>query len=243
MFREASGLNLEPLNEVLRSLDLRSAFERTIPVAYDGGNGEDNDEEEDDGTEDETTDPGGDSGGDNVKDPDKKKLHDEAAKYRNQAKKVQKQLDDLKAEREKELREADDAKKSDLEKAQRDLNEANERISKLEATSAIQSAELQFFKSGAAAQFQDPADALKFLDLKSLEKDDDGVITPKAMKEAADELLKSKSYLGRKPGDGEEGSEEEPPTMPSGRETNGTKKKSADRATLEKKFPALQGRG
>lgn len=234
------------VDEVVNSFDLRSAF--TVATNHigrpdEGGDNEENNDEGtggDDGGDEGSSDTGGDGTqqtGDDIKDPEKKRLHDEAARYRNERNALKQEVATL----QQKQRELDDKEKSELEKAQRDLKEATQERDKLTVELTEAHLELSFFKSGSAAMFRDPADALKFLDLRNLKVDDDGLVPEKDIKKAADDLLKAKPYLGRGDDDSGTGGSS---GQASGRETNGRKggQKDTDRAALEKKYPALQGR-
>lgn len=237
------------VDEVVNAMDLRSAFNVTIPWAgMPEGDKDDNDDDnndddnDDDGGDEDDTDASGkgaEKPGDSIKDPEKKRLHDEAARYRNERNQLKKERDELA----KFKRENEDKDKSELQKAQRDLQEVTNERDELVSELSSAKLDLAFFKSGVAGQFRDPADALKFLDLKDIKVDDDGNVPEKDIKVAAEALLKQKPYLSRTDDDdsGDDGDE----GKPSGRPNNGRKrsKDEANREALEKKFPALQGRG
>jgi len=224
--------------------DLRSAFEFSVVSRPEGGDDDDKDDDDqgtdngDGGNDDD--DASGDDGdtGDALKDPEKKRLHDEAAKYRNERNTLKQELSEL----QKKQRELEDAEKTELQKAQRDLEEVTKRADTAEAKLADANVELAFFKCGVAGQFRDPADALRFMDLKDIKVDDDGKVPTKDIKKAAEDLLKEKPYLGR--GDDDDSGDKGGSTQASGRQTNGRKgDQDADKAALAKKYPALQGRG
>lgn len=226
------------------STDLRSAFQaiRTYRPEGDGGGEEENENDEgagDEGAGDEENDGAsgtGDQAGSDIKDPEKKRLSDEAARYRTQLREAQKQQADLA----KRVKEFEDADKSEVEKLTTqvgDLTKTNEGLTNELTQHKL---ELAFYKCGAAAQLRDPTDALKFLDLKEIKVNEDGEVPTEDMKKAVEELIKSKPYLARTDDDSGEG---EGSGQPSGKQTNGPKtKKDATQATLEKKFPALRGR-
>ena len=256
MSREASGaLSQEVIDSIASviafkwedAFDLRSAFLPILNVSGMPDGDEDDDDDDgsggdDDGGSGDDGDDGSSGDGDtnkgDIKDPDKKKLSDEAAKHRNAAKAEKQRADAA----EKRLRELEDKDKSELEKAQRDAKEATARAEKAEAALAKQAHRIAFYEGGAAALFKNPATALRLLadDLKDIEPDDDGVVDPKAVKEAADALLKAEPYLGK--GD-DDGGSNKGDGQPSGRQTNG-KSKTGDleKEKLASKFPALRAR-
>lgn len=223
--------------------DLRSAFTDIFNVSgapddeenKGEGEGGDGDDDGGDGNEDDAGEDSGD--GTKIKDPEKKKLSDEAAKYRVRAKELADEL----AEKTKRLKEVDDKDKSELEKAQRDAKEALERAEKAEARALEREVKLAFYDSGAASLFRNPATALKLLDLGDLKPDDEGVVDNKEVRKRADELLKAEPYLGK--GDSDE-DDDEPVKQASGRPTNGKsgKKDQLNKEVLAAKFPALRSR-
>ena len=256
MSQEASGILPSELINIGKEsflvkaadlFDLRSAFAPILNVAAMPDGDDDDDDDADKGGDGGSGDGGGDDGSsgtdatkDDVKDPDKKKLSDEAAKHRNNAKAEKQRADELAAK----LKEIEDKDKSELEKAQSDLKEAQERLVKLEETTKTQAVRLAFFESGAAAQFRNPATALKLMkdDLKDITPDEDGEVDVKAIKTAADDLLKREPYLG-KDEDGDDDKSTQQTQQPSGRQTNGkTKKDGLNKEALAQKFPALRGR-
>ncbi len=222
--------------------DLRFAFASTVPWAGrpegdgDGGSGAgtgeagDNDDNDDGSAEGET---GSEETGGEIKDPDKKRLSDEAAAHRNRAKAEKERADKLAAE----LKALTDKDKSELEKAQRDLAELKPKLDAAQDTIKAQAVKLAFFESGAAAQFKSTTLVLKNLDLNGIEVDDEGQVDAKVIKQKADAFLKEHPYLaadaehsGGAGGD-----------QASGRPNNGKKSKDqVDYEALAKKFPALR---
>jgi hypothetical protein len=194
------------------------------------GTGADDDDSDDDtgsGTDDKS-----------IKDPDKKKLSEEAKQHRLRAKNEKARADKAEAE----LRKLSDKDKSELEKAQRDLDETTKERDKLREISRTQGLRLAFFESG-AADLLDPtvkADALKLLDLSDLEPDDEGDFDEKALRKRVEDFLKERPKFARNTSE----SDDDKNQSSSGRPLNGQRKtgKEADRQLLEKKFPALQGR-
>lgn len=204
-----------------------------------------NEEEEEEDPEGEGENSGEGEGGqgsggakDPVKDPDKKRLSDEAAKYRKERNAAKKELEDA----QKRLKEIDDASKSDLEKAQRDLTEAQTKLADIEARDTVKARKLAFYESGAAGRFKNPKHALQLLDLSDLELNDEGEYDEAEVKKRVDALLKESPYLGADSDDGEgsggsgSGSGGEP------RNPRKRKESEAKTAALQKKFPALAQR-
>lgn len=224
--------------------DLRFAFASAVPWAGrpegddDGGTGTGTGEGTGEGasgagegTGSEGT--GSDDTGGEVKDPDKKRLSDEAAKHRNAAKAEKERADKLAAE----LKSLTDKDKSELEKAQRDLAELKPKLDAANATIKQQAVKLAFFDSGAAAQFKSTTLVLKNLDLDGIEVDDEGNVDAKVIKAKADAFLKEHPYLAAD----EEHSGGAGGDSASGRPNNGKKSKDqVDYDALAKKFPALR---
>lgn len=230
--------------------DLRRAFDSAFPLAADtsgdggsGDSGSGNGGDSGDGTGSEGDDGSGDTGAGStdddkdVKDPDKKKLSDEAAAHRNKAKAEKERADAAEAK----LREYEDKNKSELEKAQRDAEEYKKKNEKLQATVSDQAVKLAFFESGSAALFKNATTGLRLLkeELGELKPDDEGNVDSKAIKAKAEALLKEQPYLAA---DGESASGTGGDTgSPSGRANNGKKsKEQVDFEALAKKYPALR---
>lgn len=234
MTRNASG------NDFTTSTELQR-FLADIVVEFDGEEGEEGGEGDDgssgsdgDGTGEgeEGTGSSGDGSDGSIKDPDKKRLSDEAAKYRNERNEMKSALDEALGR----LRKIEDQDKSDLEKAQRDATEATARAEKAEAKLREVAVENAFFKSGVAGQFHDPTDALDRL--RDMQPDDEGEVDVAEIKSRVEKLLKEKPYLkadsGSGDGDGGTGGEPRNP-----------RRKKEDEASLEKlkgKYPALAQR-
>ena len=240
MSRNASGKNFELRTELARLLS-------NVCIEWDADEDDDDkdkgasgsgDGADDEGGEGESGASGTDSGGGDstVKDPDKKKLADEAAKHRTTAKAER----DRANAAEKKLRELEDKDKSELEKATRDLAEAQATNEKLQVTVTRQAVKLAFFESGAAAQFKNPAKALRLLDLDDLKPNEDGEMDVKEVKARAEALLKTDGYLAA------DGSNDGGDGTPGGSPNNGRRGKKADEAAtrqkLAAKFPALASR-
>lgn len=239
-------------DSVLRGLiDLRRAWIPTITFANspaDDGK-KDDDDKDDKGDGSGSDDGNGGSGAsgsgasgqdgstdtDDVKDPEKKRLSDEAANRRIQLKAEKERADKA----ELELRKLTDKDKSELEKAQRDLVEITKKAERLESVTMAQAVKLSFFESGAHALFRKPETALKLLDLSDLKPDDDGNVDNAEVKKRAEALLKTDAYLAA---DETSSGDDDGDKRASGQPNNGTKKngKEADKEALMKKFPALR---
>jgi hypothetical protein len=152
----------------LTKLDLRNCFQEKHAFAP----GED-DEEDEEGQDDEGDGSSGTGASDGddadasgkgkkpVKDPEKQKASREAARYRTELRAAQKEREELA----KKLQEIEDKDKSELELKTRDLAAAQAQVEKM--TQEIDSLRLEvaFFKSGAAALLNKPAQAVKLMDL------------------------------------------------------------------------------
>lgn len=193
-----------------------------------GGDGSDSGDGDDDS---------GGTGDEEAKNPRIKELSDENAKWRNNHKAEKARADAL----QKQIDEAEDSKKSKEELLEKQIKEATEENKSLKKDVADLNLRVSFYESGAAAQLQDPGDALKFLDLKELTPDEDGKYKDKEVLAAVEGLIKKKPYLAKKSDDddGDSGS-----GNPSGRRMNGKRgsQQELDRQRLEEKFPALRGR-
>jgi hypothetical protein len=239
MTRHASGKTHQfPQSEV-------SEYLSSIHISW--ADGDDDDDKDDDtgasGSGDGTGDASGDEGAtgasgsdaDTIKDPEKKRLSDEAAAQRVKARDEKSRAEAA----EKKLRELEDRDRSELEKAQRDRDEAKAEADKLKGIVSAQGLQLAFFESGAAALFQNPVQARKLMDLTGIDPDDEGVYDAKEVKARADALLKESPYLGRDESSGGSGSG-------TGGTPNNGRKKTKDEATeakLRQKYPALAQRG
>ena len=169
---------------------------------------------------------GGEGSGEEIKDPEKKRLADEAAKHRREKNETAKQL----AAAQKRIKEMEDKDKTELEKAQGDLKTHTERVATLETTNGKLALEVAFLKV-ANGRFRDPDDALALLDRSKIEIDPaEG--TASGVKEAVEKLAKAKPYLLK---DDEGGG-------PSGAPFNkrGGDGKQIDKAKFAERFPAAR---
>lgn len=239
MTRNASG-NAFKVQSTLQDLL------KTVVVDFDEPGEEEEEEEEEDPSGDGSGEGGeGGSGSgqsdSKIKDPDRKRLSDEAAKYRKERNAAKKELDEAQTR----LRELDDASKSELEKAQRDLKEATEKLDNIVSRDTVKARKLSFYESGAAGLFKNPAHALALLDLSDLELNDEGEFDSAEVKKKADALLKESPYLGTND-DGEDtgegGSGGTGGTGGAPRNPRRKKEEEARQAALKRKFPALSAR-
>lgn len=171
-------------------------------------------------------DAAGEGSGEEIKDPEKKRLADEAAKHRREKNEASRQL----AEANKRLKELEDKDKSELEKAQGDLKAHTEKVATLATTNGKLALEVAFLKV-ANGRFRDPDDALALLDRSKIEIDPaEG--TASGVKEAVEKLAKNKPYLLKE----DEGG------GPSGSPFNqrGGDGKQLDKAQLAQRFPAAR---
>ena len=168
-----------------------------------------------------------------IKDPAAHRSSQEAARYRRELRDTQKRL-----------KEYEDKDKSELELAQSTAKEQQERADKAEARALAAERKLTFLMTPAARQFKDVADALKLLDSDALEPDDDGKYDKKVAEQLLVDLAKKYPALVDASGSSSDDGEGSNNGQPSGRPANGKggKGKEADRAALEKRFPALAGR-
>lgn len=235
----------DPFKQALSSLptvDLRTVFD--FPVIFDeGGEGEGGDGGEGDGegegsegSEGSGTDSSGegsDTDDEDIKDPDKKKLHDENAKQRNRAKKAEEDL----AEAQKKLREYEDKEKTDLQKAERDRDEATTKVEGLETENKKLRVKLGLYESGALDGFKDASDADLYLKVDEF-LSDDGSVDKKKLSAALKALKDERPYLFESEDDDGDGDGQPSGSKPKGKKNRG----AANDEALRKKFPALQGR-
>lgn len=143
--------------------------------------------------EDPSTDPAGqndgdDDGADSLGDPGKKAL-DRMKAERNEAKKAARERDAEIAELKRQIEAKDKTpEENELEAARAEaraetLSKANERVLRSEV------------KSAAAGKLRNPADALKLLDLKDFDVNEDGDVDTDQIQDAISDLLEEKPYL------------------------------------------------
>ena len=256
MSQEASGILPSELINIGKEsflvkaadlFDLRSAFAPILNVAAMPEGDDDDDDDADKGGSDggDNNDDAGSSGADadkdDVKDPDKKKLSQEAAKHRNAAKAEKARADAAEAR----LKEIEDKDKSEVERLTGEVDTLKAENESLKASLNETKIENEFVLKY-ANKFADPEVARLFLEKKfgkedGITVDDDGEVV--GMKEAVEALLKEKPKWAKGADDDDDGSSQQN-TQPSGRQTNGkTKKDGLNSEALAKKFPALRGRG
>lgn len=157
---------------------------------------EDGDEKEKDGANSEGQDDGesegddGQSSGDGVSDALKDMVS--RAEYENILRRMQ-AADKAKSAAEKRLQELDDAEKSELEKAQRDLQAAVERAEKAEAAATRARLEKELLKYPGYT-WHDPDAVLTLVDMDLIEVDPE-TDKVKGVKEALKKLAAEKPYL------------------------------------------------
>lgn len=144
--------------------------------------------------EDPSTDPadqnddGDDDGAESLGDPGKKAL-DRMKAERNEAKKAARERDAEIAELKRQIEAKDKTpEENELEAARAEaraetLSKANERVLRSEV------------KSAAAGKLRNPADALKLLDLKDFDVNEDGDVDTDQIQDAISDLLEEKPYL------------------------------------------------
>lgn len=235
------------INRDSNPFDLRRLFPHLNAASYapdDDKGGDDGGDDDDEDDDDDDSDAGGDDKGkggkegfdkDAIKDPEKKRLHDEAKKHRLEAKAAKKERDDLLREKQ----EREDKDKPELERLKGENETLKAEVAKLQERDLTNSVKSEFGMKY-AKQFQDAEDALDILVRRhKFEVDDDGEV--EGLDEAVKDLLAKKPYLaasGSKDSDEDDDSSGEP----SGRRVGGKGKKkgNADQEALLKKYPALR---
>lgn len=207
------------------------------------GEGEDNDNDDandDDNNDSDKDDPDKGSGSGKAKD-DKS---DTEAALRRENRERRQEANRLRREKdaaETKLRELTDKDKSEAELAKRDLEEATQRLTKAEERNRSNSIELAFFRSN-KHDWHSPAAAIRLLDSKDIEVDDDGEIT--GMPEALDKLAKDHPYLLKAKADKDDAddSKDEKPGGKSGASVGGKGKKDPAKTREEyaRRFPAIR---
>lgn len=224
--------------------DLRSAF--ASQAFAPGADGEDEDDKDGEGEGSSGTGAEGDEGGssgstgkdsadDTIKDPDKKRLSDEAAARRLEAKALKKERDDLAVK----LQKFEDADKSELELAQRTATEVTAENEKLKSQLAEKNLRLAMYDSGASAMLTRPQQAIKLMDLSALTPDDEtGEYDAKALLSLTEAWLKENPHFAAT-GTDDDADAEKPS---SGRPLNSRKNDNSKNKDLIGKYPALAGR-
>ena len=235
----ASGISVEDFEDIFNPYDLRSAFAYLVPAGMpDGDEDEDGDEDDTDEGDDDAGSAGESSGSEDVKDPEKKRLSDEAAKYRKERNQIRKELDEQKAWR----KEQEDKDKSEVEKLTGDVKTLTEERDTWKETA--EQLAIQNHVNKVARKFNvSDVDYLEHLLVrnKALELNED--LDIEGLEDKVKELVKEKPTLVASSEDDEDEEEDRDSTATSsGRSVNGKKKtgKEADREALYKKYPALR---
>lgn len=210
----------------------------------EGGDGGDND----DGSSgaDDSNGEGDGSGTDgtgDVRDPEKKRLSDEAAKHRVRANEAQAELDAMKAaEKERERSQMDDQARiaDELTEAQQTIETRDETIASLQAD--LQSVRMELAVHDGIGDLFITKDVLMriFVPTLSLEPDENGNYDQALLRKEAEAWLKKNPSYKAQAKDGDDsnsGSRKE-----GGSASNGGKRKTKDTNALSNKFPALARR-
>jgi hypothetical protein len=138
---------------------------------------------------------------------DSKGLSPEAQAQLSKARREAKSLRDRAKAAEKKLEEIEKAKLSDLEKAQKERDDATKRAEKAEAALQRIAVESVIAEKAEAAGFAEPSDAAAFIDVDSIEIDDEGKIDGRTVKSLVEAVAKEKPHLlkSKVPGSGDGG--------------------------------------
>lgn len=150
------------------------------PAGNDGNSGAD-----DGGSDEEDSDE---NNSDDIRDPEKKRLHDEAAKNRREAAKAKKDLEAANAR----IREFEDKDSTELDKAKRAAGESQGKVEKLSGTNRTLSLKLAILENP-KYKWHDVSDVIANADLSNVEIDEDGNV--EGMEESLKALAKKKPYL------------------------------------------------
>lgn len=238
MSLQASGDIVKEIEAVFNPFDLRRSFTILSSFAPDDGN--EGDEGNDDGDEegsDEGSDEGSEGGDDNadIKDPEKKRLSDEAASWRKKFRDTEAKLSELAAWK----KEQEDKGKDEVTKTSEALAEVTQERDTFRGAYEEAATQLLVFKAANDAGVTD-VKYLTFLLTEdgALELNDEGNID--GLTDNIAKLIKANPKLAASGSDDDENDEGSDKT--SGRAMNGKKPKK-DEATLAKladKFPALR---
>jgi hypothetical protein len=194
------------------------------------------DDKDDDDSDDENDDDADDKSDDDKEDPAKLRERMKAADRRASA--LQKERDDLLAEKKKQ----DDAKKTDLERAQSRVKELEADLGKKDAELTNLRVQIAFFgvsTEDGMPKWIDPSEAVAALDLSEVETDANGKINKKQLRKAIKQLAETKKHWVKSGDDDSSGQ------GPSGSKMNGKRKGEKDAPdvdALAKDFPALKNR-
>jgi hypothetical protein len=190
-------------------------------------------------TDEEETPPGDDDGGDESGgsgDDDKPVTREEFQKLfqRMQA------ADRRASTAETKLKEKEKAELGDLERAQRDAKEAQDKLKEVQGDLQTERLHNAFLASNTVT-WHDPTIAMGMLDLDGVQKDD-GTIDHKALKAGITALAKEKPFLVKTEEEGQGGGRKTGPTGQPIGTGGGSKdgKENADREKLVRKYPALR---
>lgn len=152
--------------------------------------------------------------------------------------------DKHRAAAEQKVKEFEDANKSELEKAQRDLKDAQETAKLLETRLQKTTIHNKFLASNKYT-WHDPETAIALLDMDGVEIEDDGKV--KGLEDAIEKLAKSKPFLikedgkddkgGKNKNDGGKNGGRPSGSNPPANNSNGSR--DTDREKLLKKYPQL----
>jgi len=204
---------------------------------------DDEDEEEEEQEEEEESEKSKRGDSDEVK-----RLRTEAKRRRLEARDWKRKYSDLDAR----FRAIEDKDKTELERSITELDGLKKEVADMKPLLEEAQRELAFFKSGVSAQFQNPAHALRLIDLKDVDLSEmDAEEVASAMKEKAEALLKESPYLkvaaggsnGGENGENGQGQGGKPDTTGAGQARGKAgKNQPDDNAALLKRFPGLAGR-
>lgn len=218
------------INKVANWLQLISDFRYATDDDIPGD--DENSDSADTGLDDSTSASGksGENAGDKINDPKSKALHEEAAKWRNDFRKTQKEL----AAAQQRLKEIDLQGKSELEKTVAERDEIKQKYDALLLENQQLKLRSAFDKLAVKANFIDFDDAFAIIvGSKKVQFDEDG--NPEGIDELVKNAIKTKPYLVKSE-ENSNGSK-----LPKTEPANGSKgKDQLDREALMKKFPALR---
>lgn len=234
------------LGRVVLSGTLHTLFSdgRVLPVVRGGATDDDPDDPDDDDLDDDDDDDDDKPSPDDIKDPEKKRLSDEAARHRLRAKKAKQRADDLQAKLDAKEAEENDKDKPDLAKLQKERDDAvakaedlGSAVNTLTIANAVRDevAELDLNPKKIKA-------IIKVMDVDDIEVDDDGEVT--GVREALEAVKKDyPEWIVKASGKDDDEDDDDAPT--SGGSTSGKppakkKGKGIDREALAQKFAALR---
>lgn len=214
---------------------------RMFPLIAGGAGDEVDDDDREGGDEDDLEDEDVDDEEDDDREPSGNKGDTISRDEYEALKRRMKGADRRATAAEQALREKEDEEKSELERTQRDLEEASTARDDLQKENAELRLRLAVLTAPDAGKFHDPEDLLLRLTLDDL-TDDDGELDKSLLTKELKRLAKDKPHLVRaSDGDDEDEEEDEKPPKSGRHAGNGKKdKKGLDRARLERKYSALR---